>query len=385
MRIDFCLPVHNEEKILAKNALKLFEFLKSQSFNFDWEITIILNGCHDASKTIAKELNQKCPEINFLELTEAGKGNAIKQGFEKSRADILVYMDIDLAVALEDISKLIQPILDNQANLTFGSRMAAESNTNRSFLRGLSSKIYIFISKIILNHQFSDLQCGFKAITKQSFEKVLPNIRDNHWFFDTELIIFAKKENFEIKEIPVNWEENRYDERKSKIKVLSDGWIFFKKLIGLQLRLISGNSKKELAKIIFWKKTTDIRIQFFRFLFVGAASTLADMAVFYFFNTRLGYHYLIAQSFGFGAGVIVNYILSAFWVFPSNREKRKQEFVLFLIFAFSGLLISYLAIWFYIDILQITFFDNMIAKAMTSATAMFWNFYARKKFVFKID
>lgn len=383
MKIDFCLPTHNEEKILEKNTLKLLDFLQNQNFNFDWEIIILLNGCNDFSLEITKKLTGQNARLKFLAYEQAGKGAAIKQGFGQSQADILVYMDIDLAVALEDIPKLIQPILDNQADLAFGSRMAAESNTNRSFFRGLSSKIYILLSKIILNHQFSDLQCGFKAINKQAFEKILPNIKDNRWFFDTELIIFAKKENFKIKEIPVGWEENRYDERKSKIKVASDGWIFFKKLIGLQIRLANGSSKKELAKIIFWKKTGDTRIQFFRFLFVGSASAFTDMAAFFFFNTILAYHYLIAQSFSFSFGVTVNYILSSFWIFKGDPKKRKKEFILFLFFAIISLGISYISIWFYISVIHITFLDNMVAKALTSATVMFWNFYARKRFVFK--
>ena len=145
-------------------------------------------------------------------------------------------MDADLAVALTDLPSLVTPLLNNEADLVMGSRLLKGSKKERSFFREFSSLIYIWLSKIILRHSFSDLQCGFKAINLQKFKQIVPLIKDNQWFFDTELIYLFQKNNWRIKEIPVDWSENRYQARRSKIKVFKDGWSFLKKLVELRVR-----------------------------------------------------------------------------------------------------------------------------------------------------
>lgn len=83
----------------------------------------------------------------------------------------------------------------------------------------------------------ADLQCGFKAFKKEVFAEVGPRIQDDLWFFDTELVVWARRCGFRIKEIPVDWRENRFDERKSKLGVLRNSWEFLGNLFSLRRRL----------------------------------------------------------------------------------------------------------------------------------------------------
>lgn len=241
MTIDFCIPVFNEEKILEKNILKLFSHLKNEHHGFGWKITILDNGSNDNSLKICKNLADN-KNIYFRNYNKAGKGYALKKYLNECNSDVLVYMDIDLAVSLNNITNLISPIINNKYDLVAGSRLLFESKTDRSFLREISSRIYNFLSQIILRHNFSDLQCGFKAIRTEDIKKITPFIKNENWFFDTELIILANKFNFKIKEIPVDWSENRYDKRKSKINILIDSFKFFINLISLKIRLFFLNS-----------------------------------------------------------------------------------------------------------------------------------------------
>jgi len=113
MKVEFCLPVYNEEKILAESCQKLYNFLLNQNFNFSWQIVIVINGSSDQSPLIAQKLSLEFTEkINFENIIELGRGQALKRYWLKSSADILVFMDIDLAVSLEAIPKLIEPILN---------------------------------------------------------------------------------------------------------------------------------------------------------------------------------------------------------------------------------------------------------------------------------
>lgn len=250
MIIEFCVPIYNEEKILEKNILYLINFLNKQKFDFSWTVVAIVNGSTDNSLEVCKKIRKTFPDkFRYANAGNGkGKGLALKKYFLSSQSDILAYMDIDLAVSLSDMPKLIFPIIDGQADLVIGSRLMFDSKINRSFFRELSSQTYNFLSRIILNHKFSDLQCGFKAIKTEHFKKLSHLIKNKSWFFDTELIIFANETRFQIKEIAVDWSENRYDERKSKINLLKDSLKFFFNLIELKIRLLKNNRRKEPAK-----------------------------------------------------------------------------------------------------------------------------------------
>jgi glycosyltransferase involved in cell wall biosynthesis len=235
MKVEFCLPVYNEEKIIRDSIVKLYDFLMKQNFVFNWNIMILNNGSTDSTRQICTELkNQK---ISFENIIEAGRGRALKNYWIKSDADVLVYMDIDLAVSLENIPSLMKPLTDEGYDMAIGSRLLPESSIKRSFIRELSSQMYNFLSRVILHHNFSDMQCGFKAIKKEVIIKIAPFIKDNKWFFDTELVILAKYNGYRIKEVPVEWEENRFDVRKSKVNILRDSLRFIINLIILRLRL----------------------------------------------------------------------------------------------------------------------------------------------------
>jgi len=235
MLIEFCVPVYNEEKILQNNILELLEYLEQQNFSFAWRIVIINNGSTDNTGKICNEFRHEKIKIENIE--QPGKGVAIRIYGLKSNADIFVYMDVDLAVSLRDIPDLIKPVIEEDFDLVIGSRLLPESKTERSWTRSLSSKCYNFLSQIILRHNFSDLQCGFKAIKINALKRVIPNIQSNRWFFDTELIAFANRFNYKIKEIPVEWKENRYDTRKSKVNLFKESVKFFVNLVRLRNRL----------------------------------------------------------------------------------------------------------------------------------------------------
>lgn len=244
MKVDICLPIKNEENIISQNVETIISFLKSRNLNFDWRIVGIINGSNDNSFEIFRGIKNKYPNlVECYEVIEPGKGRAIKYAWNKSDADILMFMDIDLAVPLRFISNLLTPIINNEADLVIGSRFLSSSVIDRSYRRRLISRGYIFISHCFLNHSQTDMQCGFKAIKNETFKKIENNLINDNWFFDTELVIYAQLCGARIKEIPVNWQERKELGKKSNIKIISDSFNFIANTFRLRNNL-SRDKKK---------------------------------------------------------------------------------------------------------------------------------------------
>lgn len=232
------MPIYNEEQMLKRNALMLLNYCEQASLPYDWQVVMVINGSSDESLNIAKSLKEEHQErFCVVNYEEPGRGRALKRYWLESNADILAYMDLDLAVSLSDIPELVNPIINNEYDLVVGSRLMAGSKIERSFVRELTSQSCHLISRLMLGHKFTDLQCGFKAISKKAFEKIAPQIIDPGWFFDTELAVFAQRADLRIKELPVDWSEERYDKRKSKVRIFRDTRRFMKNFIKFRRRL----------------------------------------------------------------------------------------------------------------------------------------------------
>ncbi|MCX7779213.1 MAG: glycosyltransferase [Patescibacteria group bacterium] len=236
-KILLVLPTYNEERVVKENTLKVFDFCQKNLKNFNWQILIADNGSSDATSEIAEKLSKKYKEISFFHILEKGRGYALKKAWSEYSADIYTYMDIDLATDLKYFPLLIKAIAEENYDLAIGSRLKKESQTQRSFQRELMSRIYNLLLKIFFQPSFQDAQCGFKAISQKVSQEILPKIKNNNWFFDSELLILAEKSGFKIKEIPVEWMERRTVQRKSTVKVLATAWEDIQGMIELKQRL----------------------------------------------------------------------------------------------------------------------------------------------------
>ena len=205
--LEIVVPIYNEENELEDNINKLYSFLSRNFRHLNWRITIADNASTDKSLPIAKKLAARNKGINFLHLTKKGRGRAVKNAWAKSKADYLSYMDVDLSTDLKYLKPLISSLKDYQ--LAIGNRLMDRSIVKeRPLNREILSRGYNILIKLLFQVNFSDAQCGFKAITKKAAESLLPFIKDNAWFFDSELLIIAEKAGFSIFQLPVHWTDN---------------------------------------------------------------------------------------------------------------------------------------------------------------------------------
>jgi len=188
---------------------------------YRYQITIADNGSQDKTLEIAKNLAEKHRSVRVVSLAERGRGRALKRVWQNSPADILAYMDVDLSTGLDDFLPMIQPLVAGEAGVAIGSRLMKDSRTSRGVKREFISRCYNRIIKWTSGTKFSDAQCGFKAIRRDVAAKFLPKIKDNEWFFDTELLIKTERAGVAIHEQPVTWIEDT-DSRVKIVKTAVD-------------------------------------------------------------------------------------------------------------------------------------------------------------------
>ena len=218
--VDIVVPVLNEEKILQSIIETLDEYMM-ENLPYRYQITIADNGSQDNTLKIAKNLAQNHQSVRVVRLAERGRGRALKQVWQSSQADILTYMDVDLSTSLDDFLPMIQPLVAGEAGVAIGSRLMKKSKTSRGFKREFISRCYNKIIKLTSRTKFSDAQCGFKAIRRDVAKRFLPKIKDNEWFFDTELLIKTERAGVPIHEQPVTWIEDT-DSRVKIVKTAVD-------------------------------------------------------------------------------------------------------------------------------------------------------------------
>jgi glycosyltransferase involved in cell wall biosynthesis len=204
--LDVVIPVYNEEHVLAKSIADLRGFLQS-NLSQTWKIVIADNASTDKTWEVSQALSQEYPDVAAIHLDEKGRGRALRKAWLESTADIVSYMDVDLSTELPAFPTLIQAIEEGH-DIAIGSRLLPGSSVERSFKREVTSRCYNFIIKSMFRTQFSDAQCGFKALSSRAAQDLVPLIQDQEWFFDTELLILAEKRGYRIVEIPVSWVED---------------------------------------------------------------------------------------------------------------------------------------------------------------------------------
>jgi glycosyltransferase involved in cell wall biosynthesis len=215
MKACVVIPALNEEDQLEFSARRLLQAMHV-SWEGAFELVIADNGSTDATAQIAARLAEDFCEIKLKHISERGRGGALRAAWMESEADILAYMDVDLSTDLAHLTELLNSIASGNYDVAIGSRLLSQSQVSRGLIREVLSRGYNQLLRLSLNLQAHDAQCGFKAISKTAALRLLPLIKDNNWFFDTELLVYAQQEGFRVKEFPVRWT----DDPDSRVKIL---------------------------------------------------------------------------------------------------------------------------------------------------------------------
>ena len=240
-KIEIAIPVLNEEAHLEKQILKILFFINEKLADYSIKIVIADNGSTDNTPKIAKKisLNEK---IRFVTTKEKGVGRALKKAWNSSTADIVGYMDLDLATDINSLKKALDKLLYENYVIVNGSRYLPSSKIiNRKMHRGIISRIFNSFLKILFFSKITDGMIGFKFLKKEFLPIILNNgAVSNGWIFCSEFLIVGEYLNLPIKEISVRWE----DDQSSKVKIFKLTIEYLRALINLKIRFMKKKLKK---------------------------------------------------------------------------------------------------------------------------------------------
>lgn len=289
LALEIIVPVFNESAILERSIHRLADYL-SRELLYSWKITIADNASTDATGSIGRKLADEVPNVGYRRLETKGRGFALRDAWTSSEAKVLAYVDVDLSTDLAALPPLIAPLLSGHSDVSIGTRLGRTSRVVRGPKREFISRSYNLILKRTMQVQFSDAQCGFKAVRAEVAHRLLPYVKDNCWFFDTELLILAERAGLRIHEIPVDW----IDDPDSRVDIRQTAIDDIRGLVRVAGSMMKGNIPLQAiyAELGRGPIAAPRRPSFFgqvvRFGIVGAFSTLAFALLYLLFQGPFG-------------------------------------------------------------------------------------------------
>lgn len=228
MRLSIIIPCYNE----SATVLEIVNKILNLKYNIEREIILVDDFSDDGTKEIIRKnfLNHKDIRVVFHD-KNSGKGAAIKTAKKYISGDIIIIQDADLEYDPNDYKKLIEPIINNETKVVYGSRVL---NQNRYSARGFTSKLRVFgnhvlttISNILNKQKLTDAHTCYKVFSREVFDKI--NLEENDFSFCPEATSKVSKLGYEIIEVPISYNGRDYKNGK-KIK-FSDAFKALKTLI----------------------------------------------------------------------------------------------------------------------------------------------------------
>lgn len=208
-QLTVVVPAYNESARLGKTLITILDYLNQN--NSSSELIVVDDGSSDDTSTVAEKAIASPGAVNAQVIRyepNRGKGFAIRTGLLAALADVALFSDADLSTPITETPKLVEPIANGRADLTFGSRALDRSliGVHQSWRREQGGRVFNLLVRIATGLPFWDTQCGFKAFRMSVCRPLVEAGQIDRFGFDVELIYLAHLAGLRLSEIPVRWD-----------------------------------------------------------------------------------------------------------------------------------------------------------------------------------
>ncbi|OHB71203.1 MAG: hypothetical protein A2V70_10940 [Planctomycetes bacterium RBG_13_63_9] len=206
--VDLVLPVYNEAHVLER-AVEELAAAMADCRDFRWRIVVVNNGSTDGTAAVGRQLARRLSYVELIDLSCKGRGRALRATWSRTDAEFSIYMDVDLSTDLAAVERVVE-LLRQGADVVTGSRLDPQAAITRCLNREILSRGYNRLVRLVLRTRtFDDAQCGFKGVRIKTVRPLLPLIKNEEWFFDTELLVLAEYARLTVRTLPIIWVEDR--------------------------------------------------------------------------------------------------------------------------------------------------------------------------------
>ncbi len=205
-KLSVVIPAYNEQKtihgILARvSALPL-----------PMEIIVVDDCSSDGTRELLQPLEAAANLRIVYKYKNAGKGAALRTGFEQATGDIVIVQDADMEYDPRDIPDVIRPIVEGDADVVYGSRYLANDGQDHSFLHRLGNGLLTKTSNLLTGLRLTDMETCYKAFRRNVLRGV--TIKQDRFGFEPEITAKIARRRYRIREVPIRYDARGYHEGK---------------------------------------------------------------------------------------------------------------------------------------------------------------------------
>jgi glycosyltransferase involved in cell wall biosynthesis len=221
--LSVVIPAYNEVARLGNSLRAVMDYLRQKSPG--GELIVVDDGSSDQTAELAREVFKESGNLRTSVISyksNLGKGRAVRLGLLAARGDVALFSDADLSTPITEAPKLVEPILNGQYDVTFGSRALDRRliGVHQSWRREQGGRVFNLVVRVATGMPFWDTQCGFKAFRMSVCRPLIEAATVDRFGFDVELLYLAFRAGLNLKEVPVRWDHNE----GSKVALFSDSF-----------------------------------------------------------------------------------------------------------------------------------------------------------------
>jgi glycosyltransferase involved in cell wall biosynthesis len=227
VELSFVIPAYNEE-IFIEDTLGTLDLAIKEKMS-QYEIVVVDDGSKDQTFTKALQYARRNGHVKVIRYARnAGKGFAIKTGVMESTGDVVIFLDGDMEIDLNTISKYVKAL--ENADIVIATKWHPDSIVSMPLDRRMLSRTFNVLVRALIGFNLKDTQVGLKVMKRSAVNKIFPRLSVKRYAFDVELLTLAHLFGLKIVEMPV------------KLKISSsfkpkDAWRMFVDLLGIAYRL----------------------------------------------------------------------------------------------------------------------------------------------------
>lgn len=217
--LSVVVPAYNErdtiDRILARIA----------AAEFDKEIVVVDDASTDGTREYLRSVSEgevafrdgvgrSVPVRVLFHESNRGKGAALRTGFGAVRGDVVLVQDADLEYDPGDYPALVEPILEGDADVVYGSRFLGGPQRVHLFWHYVGNRTLTLLSNMLTNLNLTDMETCYKVFRRDVIDEIAPTLRSNRFGFEPEITAKVARRGYRVYETPISYHGRDYDEGK---------------------------------------------------------------------------------------------------------------------------------------------------------------------------